>query len=87
VTQGAAEAQNGGHGPASFVVYQARLRQPHQAAAGFQDGTAVGQDVVDPIGLGTIGQGDDVAAWSAKEVDGRAIDATTCARRGRSHVT
>ena len=61
------------HRVALGILDQPRLREPQHATPRFQRAAPRGQDILDPLCLGSIGEGDDVAAVAPEHVHGRAV--------------
>src|SRR5262249_55174871 len=56
-----------------FVVEETGSHEPYRAAARLQGTAAIRQDVLDPIGSRTIGEGDDVAPSPPKNIHWRVV--------------
>ena len=67
------EADRRGHGVTALVVEEPRPREVKRSPPRFDRASAICQDIADPIRVGTIGQGDDVAITSPEDVDGGAV--------------
>src|SRR4029453_1796188 len=61
-------AFDGADAPAPLVVVQPRGHQPDHAASRLQLAAARGQDVLDPVGVGAVGQGEAVAVPGGEDV-------------------
>src|SRR5262249_37574125 len=59
----------GTDGAPGLVVKEARRDQPDDASAGPQLATVRGQNVLDPVGVWTVGQGEDIAVFGGEHID------------------
>ena len=67
------EADRRGHGVTALVVEEPRPREVKRLPPRFECASAMCWDIADPIRVGTIGQGDDVAITSPEDVDRGAV--------------
>ena len=67
------EADRRGHGAPALVVVEMGTREAKRSSLRFERASAMYQDIADPICVGTIGQGDDVAIASPEDIDGSAV--------------
>jgi hypothetical protein len=68
VSQTVDQADECGHGTTTLVVKEMGPRKPHRAPARFQLAPASCQDVADPIRVGSVHEGDDVAVGAREDV-------------------